>query len=268
MQTRARERRLPVGSGQRAELRGADLPSRGSARPATLQQYCRSAGSRSETGQRPPPAASEEEPCTTSRSGEWARTFPVLPGRRPRGSLLGGGGAQSRVQRPAAPVRSLHVHDGLNIHSRRAEACRPTVSFRSDHANPRREPTAGDTTGHAQNPALSSTRTRPAHHKPLACAAATPARLYDAQAAGVGLLLQGRGCVLTPHARAGSRVWCPGVGCRRLIRVELSRGQVSARCPRAWPGARRPAPLGRRRGMQQRARAPRPRCHWRCGDRE
>lgn len=45
----------------------------------------------------------------------------------------------------------------------------------------------------------------------------------------------GRGCVLTPHAGAGPRVWCPGVGCRRLSRVELSRRQVSARCRR--PGS-------------------------------
>lgn len=50
-----------------------------------------------------------------------------------------------------------------------------------------------------------------------------------------GRLPPGRGCVLTPHAGAGPRVWCPGVGCRRLSRVELSRRQVSARCRR--PGS-------------------------------
>ena len=162
VQTRARERRLPVGSGQLAELGGADLPSRGSARPATLQQYCRSAGSRSETGQRPPPAASLHDFQLGRRGMHFSRLARTTTPRK------ASGGAQSRVQRPAAPARSLHVHDGLNIHSRPTEACRPTVSFRSDHANTGREPTAGDTTGHAQNPALSSTRTRPAHHKPLA----------------------------------------------------------------------------------------------------
>uniref|UniRef100_A0A673SUX3 2-oxoglutarate dehydrogenase complex component E1 n=1 Tax=Suricata suricatta TaxID=37032 RepID=A0A673SUX3_SURSU len=109
----------------------------------------------------------------------------------------------------------------------------PPPSLLSGHANPgrgahRRQhywPRANLLSANLLRAAASE----PAHRKLQARASATPAPLYDAKAAGAGLLLQGRVCVLTPHAGAGSRVWFPGVGCRRLIRVELSRGQTLAR---------------------------------------
>lgn len=64
--------------------------------------------------------------------------------------------------------------------------------------------------------------------------------------------------MLTPYAGAGPRVWSPGVGCRRLIRVELSRRQVTVRCRRARPsagcrGAWRPGVGDRGKGGGRRA---------------
>lgn len=56
----------------------------------------------------------------------------------------------------------------------------------------------------------------------------------SAQAAPPGL-----GYALTPHAGAEPRVLQPGVGCRRLTRVELNRRQVTLGGRRAQSGARR-----------------------------
>ena len=80
-----------------------------------------------------------------------------------------------------------------------------------------------------QKQATTPELTLPPQGRATGVVGATLWRQDSAHEVGAAPLVLGRGGVLTPHAEAGPRVWCPGVGCRRLIRVELSRRQVGLR---------------------------------------
>lgn len=137
----------PLAAVRAAELRGVDLPTPGSARPATLQRYCRSAGSRSETGPRPPPPGLRREVPHRVSLGEEAASPSATQGdqhalflscrdnsQKPAAPRLRGG--QRSVQRPAAPCEALaSTTASTSIRNALRPGVQPSPSFHSGHAN-------------------------------------------------------------------------------------------------------------------------------------